>query len=78
MPALITAVPVLLVLKQPDLGTAVILSLVFVSIAGLTRIKLKSLATLVVAGGIAAPAYLELRAEGLPEGAHHHVSQPGS
>jgi rod shape determining protein RodA len=54
-PALLTALPVLLVMRQPDLGTALILSLIFCSIVGLTRIKLKSLAML---GGtllIAAP-----------------------
>ncbi len=42
-PAAITAVPTALVLLQPDLGTALILGLVFVSICALTRIQLKSL-----------------------------------
>jgi len=42
-PALITAVPTALVLLQPDLGTALILGLVFVSICALTRIQLRSL-----------------------------------
>jgi rod shape determining protein RodA len=39
VPAVITAVPTALVLLQPDLGTALILALVFVSICALTRIK---------------------------------------
>jgi rod shape determining protein RodA len=38
-PALITGVPVLLVLAQPDLGTALILSLIAVSIVALLRVK---------------------------------------
>jgi rod shape determining protein RodA len=55
VPALLTLLPVLLVLRQPDLGTALILSLIFVSIAGLTRIKWKSLLTLGVTGLVSAP-----------------------
>jgi rod shape determining protein RodA len=55
VPALITGVPVLLVMRQPDLGTALILSLIFVSIAGLTRIKWKSVLTLATTFVIAAP-----------------------
>jgi rod shape determining protein RodA len=43
VPAVITAVPTALVLLQPDLGTALILALVFVSICALTRIKTASL-----------------------------------
>ncbi len=41
-PATLTLLPVLLVLRQPDLGTALILSLIFVSIMGLTRIQWKT------------------------------------
>jgi rod shape determining protein RodA len=41
-PAGLTLLPVLLVLRQPDLGTALILSLIFVSIMGLTRIQWKT------------------------------------
>lgn len=54
-PAAITVVPVLLVLKQPDLGTGLIMILVLVSIVGLSRIKLKSLLTLGITGLVAAP-----------------------
>jgi rod shape determining protein RodA len=46
VPALIAAVPTALVLLQPDLGTALILALVFLSICALVRIRLKSLAWL--------------------------------
>jgi hypothetical protein len=51
IPALIAAVPTALVLLQPDLGTALILGLVFVSICALTRIQWRSLVTLVRRGG---------------------------
>ena len=55
IPAVLTAVPMLLILKQPDLGTALILSLIFATICLLTKIRWQSLVTLVVSGGIAAP-----------------------
>ncbi len=56
-PTLITAVPTALVLLQPDLGTALILVLVFVSICTLTRIQAKSLIALGTAGAILAPVF---------------------
>jgi rod shape determining protein RodA len=56
-PTLITAVPTALVLLQPDLGTALILVLVFVSICTLTRIQTRSLVALAVAGGVLAPVF---------------------
>lgn len=55
IPAALTAVPMLLILKQPDLGTALILSLIFVTICLLTKIRWQSLVALGVSGGIAAP-----------------------
>lgn len=55
VPAALTTVPMLLILKQPDLGTALILSLIFVTICLLTKIRWQSLVTLVVSSGIAAP-----------------------
>lgn len=55
LPALLAAVPTLLVLKQPDLGTALIHALVFASIALLTRIHWRSLVALFVAGAVALP-----------------------
>jgi rod shape determining protein RodA len=53
VPAAIAGVPTLLVLRQPDLGTALILGLIFASISALMRIKPWSLATIVVGGGLA-------------------------
>jgi rod shape determining protein RodA len=53
IPALIAAVPTALVLLQPDLGTALILALVFLSICALVRIRLRSLAWLGFWTGIA-------------------------
>jgi rod shape determining protein RodA len=45
----------LLILKQPDLGTALILSLIFATICLLTKIRWQSLVTLVIGSGIALP-----------------------
>jgi rod shape determining protein RodA len=56
-PTIITAVPTALVLLQPDLGTALILVLVFVSICTLTHIQAKSLVALGAAGAIFAPIF---------------------
>jgi rod shape determining protein RodA len=56
-PALIAAVPTALVLLQPDLGTALILILVFVSICALTRVQTRSLIALGAAGVILAPIF---------------------
>jgi rod shape determining protein RodA len=54
VPAAFAALPVVLVLRQPDLGTALILLLIFATIAAMMRIQRKSLAwlagMLVVAG----------------------------
>jgi rod shape determining protein RodA len=50
VPALIAGVPTALVLLQPDLGTALILVLVFVTICALTRIQRGTLVGLGVAG----------------------------
>src|SRR5580704_10459544 len=52
VPALLTGVPTLLTLKQPDLGTALILFLVFLSICALVRIKLRQLLYVVAVGGV--------------------------
>jgi len=57
VPALIAGVPTALVLLQPDLGTALILVLVFVSVAALTRIQTRSLVGLALTGGIVAPIF---------------------
>jgi rod shape determining protein RodA len=55
IPATLTAVPALLVLRQPDLGTATILVLVFLTIAALTRVRWKSAALFVGTVMAAAP-----------------------
>lgn len=55
IPAVITAVPTFLVLKQPDLGTALIHLLIFVTICLLTRIRWQTVVGIVVSGGILLP-----------------------
>jgi rod shape determining protein RodA len=55
VPALIALVPMALVMKQPDLGTALILGLIFVSICALTRIAMRSLLTLIASGAVIIP-----------------------
>jgi rod shape determining protein RodA len=47
VPGLILALPMLLILLQPDLGTALISGFIFASIMVLTNLKLRSLLTLV-------------------------------
>jgi rod shape determining protein RodA len=55
VPAIIAGVPTLLVLTQPDLGTALILGLTFATLCLLTKIRWQSLATLVVVSGVLSP-----------------------
>jgi rod shape determining protein RodA len=55
VPGLILAVPMTLVLLQPDLGTAMILAFIFGSIMMLTKLKLRSLFTLAAAFVLSAP-----------------------
>ncbi len=55
VPAAIAAVPMLLVLRQPDLGTALILGLIFASIVLMTRIKWKSMAYLGAGSAVLLP-----------------------
>jgi rod shape determining protein RodA len=55
LPAIITAVPTFLILKQPDLGTALIHLLIFVTICLLTRIRWQTIVGIVVGGGILLP-----------------------
>ncbi len=56
IPGLIMAVPMGLILAQPDLGTAMIIAFIFVTIMVLTELKLRSLVTLGVTFIVAAPA----------------------
>jgi rod shape determining protein RodA len=61
VPAAFAALPVMLVLRQPDLGTALILLLIFASIGALMRIQRRSLAWLAgtsVVGGWVSWNYL--------------------
>jgi rod shape determining protein RodA len=53
VPALLAGVPTLLVLKQPDLGTALILFLMFVSVCALVRVKARQLLFVVAGGAVA-------------------------
>ncbi len=55
VPSIILLVPMLLILKQPDLGTGLLCAFIFVSIMLLTNLKLRSMATLV--GALIALAY---------------------
>jgi rod shape determining protein RodA len=55
VPAGIIALPMTFILLQPDLGTAVILFLTFLSIMMLTKLKLRSFLTLVLVGVVSAP-----------------------
>jgi rod shape determining protein RodA len=54
-PAVLTIVPTLLILKQPDLGTALIHTLVFVTICLLTKIRWQTIVGIAVSSGIALP-----------------------
>ena len=55
IPFLLLLLPMVLVLKQPDLGTAIILLLILFSILLFVKIRLASLLILVVAGGSILP-----------------------
>ncbi len=55
VPAAIATVPVFLVLRQPDLGTALILLLIFASIAAMMRVQWRSLAWLFTTLGVSGP-----------------------
>src|SRR5580704_12148850 len=52
LPAILTGVPTLLVLKQPDLGTALIIFLMFLSVCALVRFKWRQLAFVAVGGAV--------------------------
>jgi len=55
VPGLILALPMMLILKQPDLGTALICAFVFGTIMVLTNLKLRSLFMLILGFAISAP-----------------------
>ncbi|MBW2734983.1 MAG: rod shape-determining protein RodA [Deltaproteobacteria bacterium] len=55
IPFLLVALPVMLVLRQPDLGTAMLIFLLFLSVMLLTKLKLRSILTLFVVATGALP-----------------------
>lgn len=55
VPILLTLVPVIAVMAQPDLGTSIIYMLITISILSMNRVRRRSLLTLVAAGGVAIP-----------------------
>jgi rod shape determining protein RodA len=55
IPGAMAALPIALVLRQPDLGTALLLFLAFLTIMLLTRLKLRSFLTLAVIGILTIP-----------------------
>src|ERR1700754_3196424 len=55
IPGLILVFPLMLILAQPDLGTALLLVFVFATIMFLTHLKMRSLVTLVVSFAVSAP-----------------------
>jgi len=55
IPGLILALPLLLVLAQPDLGTAMIIAAIFATVMVLTHLKLRSFVTLVLVFVVSAP-----------------------
>jgi rod shape determining protein RodA len=54
IPSVILAVPMLLIVRQPDLGTALMCAFIFVSIMMLTNLKRRSIATLLGAFAVSA------------------------
>lgn len=55
LPALILAVPMFLILAQPDLGTGLLCAFIFGTIMLLTNLKLRSLVTLAAGFAVSAP-----------------------
>lgn len=55
VPFALVFVPMILILKQPDLGTAIILLLVFASILVFVKVRWSSLITIALAGGALVP-----------------------
>jgi rod shape determining protein RodA len=55
VPAILTAVPALLIARQPDLGTGTMLVLIFFSIAAITRLRRRSVLNFLIAAGIGLP-----------------------
>jgi len=88
IPAMVALPPILLILKQPDLGTAVLLGLLTVSVLLLVGLRVKHLVFLTAAGATMAPllwSFLKdyqrrrvlvfLNPELDPSGAGYHIAQ---
>ena len=73
-----TAIPLLLIAKQPDLGTAVTLIPVFVGVAFLAGLRLRLLGVLALAAVLARAPRVEVRAQGLPALPHRDLPRPGA
>ena len=54
-PFLLVGLPMVLILRQPDLGTAMIIALIFLSVMMLTKLKLRSIITLVMISALSLP-----------------------
>ena len=63
----LTLLPLALIAKEPDLGTAVTLLPVFLAVAYLAGMRMRVLGMLCVCLVLAAPHRVEVRAEGLSE-----------
>lgn len=55
IPFLVVGFPVLLILRQPDLGTAMLIFLIFLSVMLLTKLKLRSIITLFLVAILSLP-----------------------
>lgn len=55
IPAVLTLVPAMLIMRQPDLGTSLLLILIFLSIAAITRIRRRSVLAFLGASVVAVP-----------------------
>ena len=55
IPFLVVGLPVVLILRQPDLGTAMVVFLIFLSVMLLTKLKLRSIITLFLVAVLSLP-----------------------
>lgn len=55
VPAVLTAIPTVLILRQPDLGTATIHVLIFLTVVAMTRVRWQSVLAFVAAIAVAIP-----------------------
>ncbi len=59
IPGALTLVPTMLIMRQPDLGTSLVLVLIFLSIAAITRIKRSHVIGTLAAAAVAIPILLQ-------------------